>query len=169
VAVRATRSVIHHRESAGRRHQYWHRGGGESAPDGYTLLLVNAANAINATLYEKLSFNFIRDIAPVASIMRQPQVMLVNPSVPARSIPEFIAFASANPGKVNMASGGNGAPSHLAGELFKMMTGVEMIQVPYRGVAPALNDLLAGQVQVIFTSTISSIEYIRSDNFARWR
>src|SRR4051794_40423311 len=135
----------------------------KAPPDGYTLLLVNSANAINASLYEKLSFNFIRDIAPIAAIMRQPQVMLVNPSVPAKSVPEFIAYAKANPGKVNMASAGNGAPSHLAGELFKMMTGVNLVDVPYRGVAPALTDLLAGQVQAIFTSTISSIEYIRSE------
>ncbi len=131
-------------------------------PDGYTLLLVNAANAINVTFYEKLSFNFIRDIAPVASIMRQPIAMLVNPSVPAKSVPEFIAYAKANPGKVNMASAGTGAPSHLAGELFKLMAGVAMVDVPYRGVAPAMTDLLAGQVQVLFTSVISSIEYIRS-------
>jgi tripartite-type tricarboxylate transporter receptor subunit TctC len=132
-------------------------------PDGYTLLLVNAANAINATLYEKLNFNFIRDIAPVASIMRQPQVMLVNPSVPAKTVPEFIAYAKANPGKINMASAGNGTPSHFAGELFKLLTGVSMAHVPYRGVAPALTDLLGGQVQVIFTSTGSSIEYIKSN------
>jgi tripartite-type tricarboxylate transporter receptor subunit TctC len=132
-------------------------------PDGYTLLLVNSANAINTTLYEKLNFNFMRDIAPIASIMRQPQVMLVNPSVPARSVSEFIVYAKANPGKVNMGSAGNGAPSHLAGELFKLMTGVDLVDVPYRGVAPALTDLLGGQVQVIFTSTISSIEYIRSE------
>jgi len=135
----------------------------KAAPDGYTLLLVNSANAINATLYGKLNFNFIRDIAPVASMMRQPQVMVVNPSVPATSVPAFIAYAKANPGKVNMASAGSGAPSHLAGELFKMMTGLNIIDVPYRGVAPALTDLLAGQVQVLFTSTGSAIEYIRSD------
>jgi tripartite-type tricarboxylate transporter receptor subunit TctC len=134
----------------------------KAPPDGNTLLLVNAANAINATLYEKLNFNFNRDIAPVASIMRQPQVMLVNLSVPAKSVPEFIAYAKANPGKVNMASAGNGAPSHLAGELFKMMTSVDLVHVPYRGVAPAMTDLLGGQVQVIFTSTASAIEYIRS-------
>lgn len=134
----------------------------KSPPDGYTLLLVNAANAINATLYQKLGFNFIRDIAPVASIMRQPIVMLVNRSVPAKSIPEFVAYARVNPGKVNMASAGTGAPSHLAGEQFKMMTGVDMVDVPYRGVAPAMTDLIAGQVQVLFTSILSSIEYIRS-------
>jgi tripartite-type tricarboxylate transporter receptor subunit TctC len=135
----------------------------KAAPDGYTLLLVSAANAINATLYEKLNFNFNRDILPVASIMRQPQAMLANLSVPAKSVPEFIAYAKANPGKVNMGSAGNGSPSHLAGELFKMMTGVNLVHVPYRGVAPALTDLLGGQMQVIFTSTASSIEYIRSD------
>jgi len=135
----------------------------KAAPDGYTLLLVNSANAINATLYGKLNFNFIRDIAPIASMMRQPQVMLVNPSVPAKSVPAFIAYARANPSKVNMASAGSGAPSHLAGELFKIMTGLNIVDVPYRGVAPALTDLLAGQVQVLFTSTGSAIEYIRSD------
>ena len=135
----------------------------KAPPNGYTLLLVNAANAINATLHEKLSFNFIRDIAPIASIMRQPQVMLVNPSVPAKSVREFIAYAKANPGKLNMASAGTGSPSHLAGELFKMMAGVDMVYVPYRGVAPALTNLLGGQVQVIFTSTGSSIDYIRSN------
>ena len=133
----------------------------KALPEGYTLLLVNAANAINAALYENL--NFIRDIAPIASIMRQPQVMLVNPSVPAKSVPEFIAYAKANPRKINMAAGGNGSPSHLAGELFKMLTGVDMVHVPYRGVAPALTDLLGGQVQVLFTSTASSIEHIRSN------
>jgi tripartite-type tricarboxylate transporter receptor subunit TctC len=132
-------------------------------PDGHTLLLVNAANAINATLYEKLNFDFIRDIAPIASIMRQPQVMLVNPTVPAKSVPEFIAYAKANPGKLNMASSGNGSPSHMAGQLFKVMTDVDMVHVPYNGVAPALTDLLGGQVQVIFTSTASSIQYIKSD------
>jgi tripartite-type tricarboxylate transporter receptor subunit TctC len=135
----------------------------KATPDGYTLLLVNSANAINATLYGKLNFNFIRDIAPIASMMRQPQVMVVNPSVPATSVPAFIAYARANPNKINMASAGSGAPSHLAGELFKMMTGLNIIDVPYRGVAPALTDLLAGQVQVLFTSMGSAIEYIRSD------
>ena len=117
-------------------------------PDGYTLLLVSTANAINATLYDKLNFNFIRDIAPVAGIIRVPNVMVVNPSVPAKTVPEFIAYAKANPGKINMASAGNGAASHVAGELFKMMTGVNMVHVPYRGAAPALTDLLGGQVQV---------------------
>ena len=133
-----------------------------AAPDGYTLLLVTPANAINATLFDNLKFNFIRDIIPVAGIVRMPVVMEVHPSFPARSVPEFIAYAKANPGKVNMASGGIGTPSHLAGELFKMMTGVIMVHVPYRGVAPALSDLLGGQVQVIFTSTASTIEHIRS-------
>jgi tripartite-type tricarboxylate transporter receptor subunit TctC len=131
-------------------------------PDGYTLLLVNSANAINATLFQKLNFNFIRDIAPIVGIMRQPQVMLVNPSVAARTIPEFIAYAKANPGKINMASAGDGTPSHLAGELFRMMTGLDLVHVPYRGVGPALTDLLGGQVQLIFTSTGSSMEYIRA-------
>jgi tripartite-type tricarboxylate transporter receptor subunit TctC len=131
-------------------------------PDGYTLLLVNATNAINATLYETLPFDFIRDIAPVAGIVRAPNVMVVNPSLLAKTVPEFIAYAKANPGKVNMASGGNGTPAHVAGELFKMMTGVDMVHVPYRGAAPAETDLLGGQVQVMFDTIISSIEQIRA-------
>jgi tripartite-type tricarboxylate transporter receptor subunit TctC len=131
-------------------------------PDGYTLLLVNSANAINATLHEKLSFNFIRDIDPIASIMRQPIVLLVNRSVPANSVSEFIAYAKANPGKLNMASAGDGTPSHLAGELFKMMTGIDVVQVPYRGVGPAMTDLLGGQMHFLFTSTGSSIDHINS-------
>jgi tripartite-type tricarboxylate transporter receptor subunit TctC len=131
-------------------------------PDGHTLLLVNAANAINATLYDKLSFNFIRDIAPVGGIMRVPSVMVVHPSLPAKSVPELIAYAKANPGKLSMASGGIGSGSHVAGELFKMMAGVNMVHVPYRGVAPALTDLLGGRVQVMAASSAASIEYIRS-------
>jgi tripartite-type tricarboxylate transporter receptor subunit TctC len=130
--------------------------------DGYTLLLVNAANAVNATLYDNLSFNFVRDIAPVAGIMAASSVMVVHPSVPAKTIPEFIAYAKANPRKINMASGGIGSPSHVAGELFKMTAGVGMIHVPYRGLAPALTDLLGGQVQVIFGAVTSSIEYIKA-------
>ena len=131
-------------------------------PDGYTLLLVGTANAINATLYDKLNFNFIRDIAPVAGIIRVPNVMVVNPSVPAKTVPEFIAYAKANPGKINMASGGIGTAAHVSGELFKMMAGVDMVHVPYRGAAPALTDLLGGQVQVMFASMPSSIEHIRA-------
>src|SRR5499425_3015490 len=129
-------------------------------PDGYTLLLVNAANAVNATLYDNLSFNFVRDIAPVAGIMAASSVMVVHPSVPAKTVPEFIA--KANPGKINMASGGVGSPSHVAGELFKMMADVNIIHVPYRGLAPAMTDLLGGQVQVIFGAVTSSIEYIKA-------
>jgi tripartite-type tricarboxylate transporter receptor subunit TctC len=131
-------------------------------PDGYTLLQVGAANAINATLYEKLNFNFIRDIALVASLIRESSVMVVNTSVPAKTVPEFIAYAKANPGKLSMASAGNGTGPHMAGELFKMMTGVDMVHVPYRGGAPALTDLLGGQVQVYFGPISSSIEYIRA-------
>ena len=131
-------------------------------PDGYTLLLVAAANAINATLYEKLNFNFIRDIAPVATIAGAPNVMVVHPSVSARTVPEFIAHAKANAGKLNMASAGNGTTPHLAGELFKMLTGVDMVHVPYRGGGPALTDLLGGQVQVYFGPMPPSIEHIRS-------
>jgi tripartite-type tricarboxylate transporter receptor subunit TctC len=131
-------------------------------PDGYTLLLVTSVNAISTSLYEKLSFNLGRDIAPVAGITRVPNVTVVNPSVPSKTIPEFIAYAKANPGKLNMASGGNGTTGHLSGELFKVMTGVNMVHVPYRGTAPALTDLLGGQVQVMFASMSSSIEYIRA-------
>jgi tripartite-type tricarboxylate transporter receptor subunit TctC len=130
--------------------------------DGYTLLLVNPANAINATLYDKLNFNFIRDIAPVAGLIRGPFVMLVNPSFPANTVPEFIAYAKAHPGTINFASGGTGFASHLAGELFKAMTGVNMVHVPYRGQAPAMTDLLAGQVQVMFDPVVSSIAHIRA-------
>jgi tripartite-type tricarboxylate transporter receptor subunit TctC len=133
-----------------------------AAPDGYTLLLVNPANAINATLYEKLPFNFIRDIVPVAGIMRVPNVMEVNPAVPAKTVAEFIAYAKANPGKVNMASSGNGTSIHVSGELFKMMTRVDMLHVPYRGSAPALTDLMGGQVQVLFDNMPSSIEYLKA-------
>jgi tripartite-type tricarboxylate transporter receptor subunit TctC len=130
--------------------------------DGYTLLLVAPANAINATLYEKLNFDFIRDIAPVAGLIRFPNVMQVNPSVPAKTVPEFIAYAKANPGKLNMASAGNGSTTHVSGELFKMMTGVSMVHVPYRGAAPALTDLISGQVQVTFENPMASIEFIRA-------
>ena len=130
--------------------------------DGYTLLLANFANASNATLYDKLNFNFIRDITPVAGIVRVPNLMLVNLSVPTKTIPEFIAYAKANSGKVNMGSAGIGSTGQLAGELFKMMTGVNFTHVPYRGNAPALTDLLGGQVQVLFASLPSSIEYIRT-------
>ena len=130
--------------------------------DGYTLLLVAPANAINATLYEKLNFDFIQDIAPVAGLIRFPNVMQVNPSVPAKTVPEFIAYAKANPGKLNMASAGNGSTPHVSGELFKMMTGVNMVHVPYRGAAPALTDLISGQVQVMFENPLSSIEFIRT-------
>jgi len=130
--------------------------------DGYTLLLADAAAAINATLYDKLNFNFIRDIAPVAGIIRAANVMEVNPSFPAKTVPEFIAYAKANPGRINFASGGNRAPPHVSGELFKMMTGVNIVHIPYRGLAPALTDLIGGQVQVMFGTMPPSIEYIRT-------
>ena len=123
--------------------------------------MASSANTINATLYDKLSFNFIRDIAPVATISRNTLVMVVHPSVPAKTVPEFIAYAKANPRKLNMASPGNGSPNHVSGELFKMMTGVDMVHVPYRSGGPALTDLLGGQVQVMFPAIVSSIEYIR--------
>ena len=133
-----------------------------ASADGYTLLMVSAANAINATLYADLHFNFIRDIAPVASIIRSANVMEVNPSFPVKTVPEFIAYAKANPGKINFASGGSGGPVHVSGELFKMLTGVNMVHVPYRGETPALIDLLGGQVQVMFGSLPASIEHIRA-------
>ena len=134
----------------------------KAPPDGYTLLLVGAAAATSALLYDKLNFNLIRDIAPVAAISREPHIMVVNPSVPAKTVPEFIAYAKGNPGKITMASGGMVTVGHLSGELFKMMTGVNIVQVPYRGQAPALTDLLAGQVQVLFNSPPASIEYIKA-------
>ena len=130
--------------------------------DGYTVLLVNPANAINASLYAKLNFNFIRDIAPVAGISRVPNVMTVNPEVPAKTVAEFIAYAKANPGKINMASSGNGTSVHLSGEMFKAMAGVEMQHVPYRGSAPAMTDLIAGQVQVIFDNMPSVLQHIKA-------
>jgi tripartite-type tricarboxylate transporter receptor subunit TctC len=133
-----------------------------AVPDGYTLLLAASSNAINATLYDRPKFNFIRDIAAVASICRNALVMEVHPSVPAKTVPEFIAYAKANPDKVNMASAGNGTPHHVAGELFQMMTGTNMLHVPYRGEGPALTDILTGRVQVMFTPIGASLEYIRS-------
>jgi tripartite-type tricarboxylate transporter receptor subunit TctC len=133
-----------------------------AAPDGYTLLMTGANNAVNATLYDNLKFNFIRDIAPVARIMSVPLVMEVNLSVPARTVPEFIAYAKANPGQINMASAGNGTAVHISGELFRMMTGVDMVHVPYRGTPPAMTDLFGGRVQVIFDNMPGSIGYIRA-------
>ena len=130
--------------------------------DGYTLLLVGGGNAINATLYDKLNFNFIRDIAPVASLVRLPLVMVVNPSLPTKTGPEFVAYAKANPGRISMASAGVGSAPHVSGELFKMMAGVDMLHVPYRGDAPALTDLLGGQVQVYFSGVAATLEHIRT-------
>jgi tripartite-type tricarboxylate transporter receptor subunit TctC len=128
----------------------------------YTLLLVTAANFINATLYKKLNFHFIRDLVPVATLSREPAVMLVHPSIPAKTIPEFIAYAKANPGKINMGSGGNGAPSHLFGELFKMSTGTDMVHVPYRGASPAVTALLGDQVQVFFSPLSTAVEHVKA-------
>lgn len=130
--------------------------------DGYTLLLVAPANAINATLYDKLNFNFLRDIAPVAGIIRFPNVVVVNPSLPINTIPELIAYARANPGRLNMASSGNGSTIHMSGELFKMLTGINMVHVPYRGGAPALTDLISGQVHVMFDNVPTSAEFIKA-------
>jgi tripartite-type tricarboxylate transporter receptor subunit TctC len=132
-----------------------------AAPDGYTLLLVNQVHAVNATLYQKLNFNFIRDIMPVAPISGAPSIMAVHPSFPAKTVPEFIAYARANPGKVNMASEGVGASGHVCGELFKIMAGVDLLHVAYRGAAPALTDLMGAQVQVMFSTMPASIQYVR--------
>ena len=134
----------------------------DAPADGYTLLLVSLANAVNASLYEKLKFNFIHDVAPVASISHEAYGMEVHPSFPAKTVGEFIAYAKANPGKLNMASAGNGTGPHMAGELFKIMAGVDMVHVAYRGSPPALTDLLAGQVQIMFSPMSSSIEYVRA-------
>jgi tripartite-type tricarboxylate transporter receptor subunit TctC len=132
-----------------------------SPPDGYTLYLANPANAINATLYKNLSFNFIQDMAPVAGIVRTPNIMEVNPNVPAKTVAEFISYAKANPGKVNLASSGIGTSVHLSGALFMLKTGVELVHVPYRGASPALTDMMGGQVQVMFDNLPSSIGYVR--------
>jgi len=140
-----------------------------AAPDGYTLLMALTPNAINATLYQKLNFDFVRDIVPIAGIMRTPLVMEVKPSFPAKTVPEFIAYAKANPGKINMASTGNGLSGHVAGELFKMMAGISMLHVPYRGGAPAITDLLGGQVHVLFDPIASSTEHHKSGQAARAR
>ncbi len=134
----------------------------KAPPDGYTLLLVPSAAVTSALLYDKLNFNLIRDIAPVASISREPQILALHPSIPTNTVSEFIAYAKANPGKISMASGGNGTPAHIAGELFKMMTGVNLVHVPYRGAAPALTDLIGGHVQVMFVAMASGIEYVRA-------
>ena len=131
-------------------------------PDGYTLLLVNSQNAINVALYEKLNFDFLRDIAPVGGVELVPLVMEVNPSVPAKTVPEFIAYAKANPGKLNMASAGIGGPQHIAGELFKFMAGVDLTHIPYKGSTPAVTDLIAGQVQVMFDVTPTALPQIKA-------
>lgn len=134
-----------------------------AAPDGYTLLLSSTANTVNASLYDKLDFDFVRDIAPVASISREPNILVINPSLSPRSVPEFIAFAKANPGNINYGSAGVGSSQHMSGELFKMMAGVDIIHVPFRGTAPALTNLLAGQVQAMFASMPATLEYVRAN------
>jgi tripartite-type tricarboxylate transporter receptor subunit TctC len=134
----------------------------KSKPDGHTLLFVSASNAVNISLYDRLGFDFIRDFAPIAGIVSSPFVMIINPSIPVRTVPEFIAYAKENPNKLNFASGGNGSSQHLAGELFKMMAGINMVHIPYRGAAPALSDLIGGQVQVMFDNLVSSIGHIRA-------
>lgn len=131
-------------------------------PDGHTLLVAGLNDAVNVSLYEKLNFNFIRDISPIVNVISQPLVLVVHPSIPAKSVPEFIAYAKSNPGKIGMASPGNGTPPHLAGELFKMKTGIDMLHVPYRGGAPAVTDLLAGRVQAIFISELLSLQHIKA-------
>jgi tripartite-type tricarboxylate transporter receptor subunit TctC len=134
----------------------------DAPPDGHTLLLVSLSNAVNASLYENLSFDFVRDIAPVAGISHDPNVVVVNPSFPTQTLPEFIAYAKANPGRINMASPGVGTSPHMAGELFKLMTGVDMVHVPYRASPPAISDLMGGQVQVYFSPIAAGIEYVRA-------
>jgi tripartite-type tricarboxylate transporter receptor subunit TctC len=160
MAIRATWSTIHYREPSGAGGNIGTEAVVRAPADGYTLLLAASNDAINATLYEKLNFNFIRDIAPVTGIIRTPNVMVVHPSFPTKTVPEFIAYAKANPGKINMASAGAGSTSHIFGELFKVMSGVNMVHVPYRG--SALPDLLSGQVQVQFLPVSLSIDYIKA-------
>jgi tripartite-type tricarboxylate transporter receptor subunit TctC len=162
MAVGASRSTNDHREPAWRRGTIGTEAVVRAPADGHTLLLVSTTAAINATLYEKLNYNFLRDVTPVASIMRTSNVMVVHPSLPAKTVPEFIAYAKANPGKISMGSAGNGTSNHMSGELFKMMAGVNMVHLPYRGAAPAMTDLLGGQVQVMFDNLPPAIEHIRA-------
>jgi tripartite-type tricarboxylate transporter receptor subunit TctC len=162
MALGAARSAGRHRKPPGGGTNIATEAVVHAPADGYTLLLVAPANAINTSLYDRLNYNFMRDMAPVAGLIRFPNVVVVNPSVPAKTIPELIAYAKANPGKLNMASSGNGSTIHVSGELFKMLTGINMVHVPYRGGAPALTDLISGQVHVMFDNLPTSIEYIRA-------
>jgi tripartite-type tricarboxylate transporter receptor subunit TctC len=163
MALRAARPALRHGKPGGRCDKnIAAETVARAPPDGYTLLLVSLINAVNTSLYDNLSFNFIRDIAPVASISRNPFVMEVNPTFPAKDVPEFIAYSRANPGKISFGSSGNGSASHIAGELFKMMAGVNLLHVPYRGDAPAITDLLGGQIQLFFSVMASSIEHIKA-------
>ena len=167
--LRPARPASRRREPRRRQHQYRHRSGDRAAPDGYTLLLASPANATNAALYDKLNFEFLRDVVWIAGQIRFADVVVVNPSLPVKTIPELIAYAKADPGALNFASSGIGSTLHVAGELFKMMTGVNIVHVPYRGGAPAMLDLIARRAQVMFDNVPTSLPYIRDGKIGLWR